>query len=191
LASSAGDGTFRNDLCCSVVRSESDYEGSAAGFAERLFGSQNQIAIMDHLAEWTRLHLDARFASAQLYDHKRKRLRGRRATGICAWPSQPIRRNSDNIGDRVCASRAPADADPNSDVTRDEDWIPFLSFSESAGFGGVLSIPLLSRAGNLIGVTSCHFSGHAKPTKNEMNFVRASCEFASDAIIEIRRMAAQ
>jgi hypothetical protein len=26
---------------------------------------------MDHLAEWTRLHLDARFASAQLYDHKR------------------------------------------------------------------------------------------------------------------------
>jgi len=59
-----------------------------------------------------------------------------------------------------------------SDVTRDEDWIPFLSFSESAGFGGVLSIPLLSRAGNLIGVTSCHFSGHAKPTKTEMNFVR-------------------
>jgi hypothetical protein len=49
---------------------------------------------------------------------------------------------------------------------------------------------LLSRAGNLIGVTSCHFSGHAKPTKTEMNFVRASCEFASDAIIEIRRMAA-
>jgi hypothetical protein len=44
-------------------------EGSAAGFAERLFGSQNQIAIMDHLAEWTRLHLDARFASAQLYGH--------------------------------------------------------------------------------------------------------------------------
>lgn len=88
-------------------------EGSAAGFAERLFGSQNQIAIMDHLAEWTRLHLDARFASAQLYDHNRKRLQSRRATGICAWPSQPIRRNSDNIGDRVCASRAPADADPN------------------------------------------------------------------------------
>jgi len=55
------------------------------------------------------------------------------------------------------------------DVTRDEGWIPFLSFSESAGFGGVLSIPLLSRAGNLIGVTSCHFAGHAKPTKNEMN----------------------
>jgi hypothetical protein len=56
------------------------------------------------------------------------------------------------------------------DVTVDEDWIPFLSFSESAGFGGVLSIPLLSRAGNLIGVTSCHFAGCAKPTKSEMKF---------------------
>jgi hypothetical protein len=41
-------------------------QGSTSGFADRLFGSQNQIAIMDHLAEWTRPHLDARFASAQL-----------------------------------------------------------------------------------------------------------------------------
>jgi hypothetical protein len=38
------------------------------------------------------------------------------------------------------------------DVTADSDWAPFLSFSEAAGFGGVLSIPLLSKAGNLIGV---------------------------------------
>ena len=41
-------------------------QGSTSVFADRLFGSQNQIAVMDHLAEWTRLHLDARFASAQL-----------------------------------------------------------------------------------------------------------------------------
>ena len=27
-------------------------EGSTAGFADRLFGLPNQIAIMDHLAEW-------------------------------------------------------------------------------------------------------------------------------------------
>ncbi|MGC1917789.1 MAG: hypothetical protein WA710_21740 [Pseudolabrys sp.] len=50
-------------------------EGSTAGFADRLFGLPNQIAIMDHLAEWMRQHLDARFASAQLYDPKLKRLR--------------------------------------------------------------------------------------------------------------------
>ena len=45
------------------------------GVAARLFGLPNQIAIMDHLAEWMRQHLDARFASAQLYDPKLKRLR--------------------------------------------------------------------------------------------------------------------
>jgi GAF domain-containing protein len=59
-----------------------------------------------------------------------------------------------------------------SDVTTDEDWVPFLSFSESAGFGGVLSIPLLSRAGALIGVTSCHFAGRAKPSGSEMKFAK-------------------
>jgi GAF domain-containing protein len=163
-------------------------KGSTAGFAERLFGSQNQIAIMDHLAEWTRLHLDARFASAQLYDHKRKRLRvvaQREFAPGLQFGEIPI--TSGTVCARAARLQMPILI---PDVTRDEDWIPFLSFSESAGFGGVLSIPLLSRAGNLIGVTSCHFSGHAKPTKTGMNFVRASCEFASDAIIEIRRMAA-
>jgi len=59
--------------------------------------------------------------------------------------------------------------------------------AEAAGFGGVLSIPLLSKAGHLIGVTSSHFSGHAKPTDREMDFARVSCDFASDAILELRR----
>lgn len=126
-------------------------EGSTAGFADRLFNLPNQIAIMDHLAEWMRQHLDARFASAQLYERVQL----------------PIL---------------------ISDVTTDEDWVPFLSFSESAGFGGVLSIPLLSRAGALIGVTSCHFAGRTKPSGSEMKFAQASCEFASDAILEIRRV---
>lgn len=88
-------------------------KGSTAGFAERLFGSQNQIAIMDHLAEWTRLHLDARFASAQLYDHKRKRLRvvaeREFAPGLLnQFGEIPITSGT------VCARAAPADADPDS-----------------------------------------------------------------------------
>ena len=72
------------------------------------------------------------------------------------------------------------------DETEDEDWTPYLSFSETAGFDGVLSIPLLSKAGDLLGVTSCHFGSRAKPTARELNFVRVSCEFASDAIAELR-----
>src|SRR5262245_55731290 len=59
----------------------------------------------------------------------------------------------------------------------------FSSFSESAGFGGVLSIPLISKGAN-------SWAGRAKPTEKEMNVVRVSCEFASEAIVELRRRAA-
>jgi len=140
-------------------------QGSTSGFADRLFGSQKQIAIMDHLAERTRLHLDARFASAQLYDYKRKRLRvvaeREFASGLLS-----------QFGHDVCESDAPAAG-------------PYSPCDLAGPFHSV------AVAGNLIGVTSCHFAGCAKPTKSEMNFVRASCEFASDAIVEIRRIAAQ
>ncbi len=163
-------------------------EGSTARFADRLFGLPNQIAIMDHLAEWNRQHLDARFASAQLCDPTFRRLRvvAQRefASGLL-----------DQFGDiaitsgTICARAARVQVPILiPDVTTDEDWIPYLSFSEAAGFGGVLSIPLLSRTGNLIGVTSCHFAGRAKPTEKEMNFARVSCAFASDAIAEIQRV---
>ena len=46
-----------------------------ARFKDELFSSPNEIRIMDQLAEWNRQHLDARFASAQLYNPKSKRLR--------------------------------------------------------------------------------------------------------------------
>jgi len=118
-------------------------QGSTSGLAARLFGSQNQIAIMDRLAEWTRLHLDARFASAQLYDHKRKRLhvvaQREFASGLLnQFGEIPI--TSGTVCARAARLQMPILI---PDVTRDEDWIPFLSLSESAGFGGVLSIPLL------------------------------------------------
>ena len=110
------------------------------------------------------------------------------ATRICVGPSRSIWGNVITSG-TICARAARVQLPILiSDVTTDEDWVPFLSFSESAGFGGVLSIPLLSRAGALIGVTSCHFAGRAKPSGSEMKFAQASCEFASDAILEIRRV---
>ena len=129
-----------------VGRSEGEervMQGSTSGLAARLFGSQNQIAIMDRLAEWTRLHLDARFASAQLYDHKRKRLhvvaQREFASGLLnQFGEIPI--TSGTVCARAARLQMPILI---PDVTRDEDWIPFLSLSESAGFGGVLSIPLL------------------------------------------------
>jgi hypothetical protein len=48
---------------------------AAARFKDQLFNSPNEIRFMDQLAEWNRQHLDARYASAQLYSPKSKRLR--------------------------------------------------------------------------------------------------------------------
>jgi len=73
------------------------------------------------------------------------------------------------------------------DVTTDTEWTPYLDFSEQAGFGGVLSLPLLSKTGELFGVTSCHFTGRGKPSESALNFASVSCEFASDAIVELRK----
>ena len=39
----------------------------SAHFEHELFGSPNEIAIVDHLSEFIRQHLDARYASAQLF----------------------------------------------------------------------------------------------------------------------------
>jgi GAF domain-containing protein len=158
-----------------------------ARFKDQLFGSPNEIRIMDQLAEWNRQHLDARYASAQLYNPKSKHLRvvAQREFApslIGQFHDMPL--TSGTMCARAARLRT---AILVPDVTADSDWTPFLSFSEAAGFGGVLSIPLLSKAGNLIGVTSCHFSGHAKPTDRELNFARVSCDFASDAIVELRR----
>lgn len=158
-----------------------------ARFKDELFSSPNEIRIMDQLAEWNRQHLDARFASAQLYNPKSKRLRvvAQREFApalIGQFCDMPL--TSGTMCARAARLRTPILV---PDVTADGDWTPFLSFSEAAGFGGVLSIPLLSKAGNLLGVTSCHFSGHARPTDREMDFARISCDFASDAILELRR----
>jgi hypothetical protein len=139
-------------------------KGSTAGFAERLFGSQNQIAIMDHLAEWTRLHLDARFASAQLYDHKRKRLRvvaQREFAPGLQFGEIPI--TSGTVCARAARLQMPILI---PDVTRDEDWIPFLSFSESAGFGGVLSISVAVESRQ---PDRCHVLSFFRPREADKN----------------------
>jgi GAF domain-containing protein len=158
-----------------------------ARFVDQLFGSPSEIMIMDHLAEWNRQHLDARYASAQTYTPHTKSLRvvahREFAPGLMdQFGEMPIATSS-----TMCARAARFRSTILvPDVTEDKDWTPYLSFSEAAGIGGVLSIPLLSKAGDLLGVTSCHFASQARPTAKELNFVQVSCEFASDAIAELR-----
>ena len=158
-----------------------------ARFVDQLFSSPSEIMVMDHLAEWNRQHLDARYASAQTYNPATKSLRvvahREFAPGLMdQFGDMPIATSS-----TVCARAARSRSTILiPDVTEDKDWTPYLSFSEAAGIGGVLSIPLLSKAGDLLGVTSCHFRNRGRPTAKELNLVRVSCEFAADAISELR-----
>lgn len=158
-----------------------------ARFVDQLFSSPNEIMIMDQLAEWNRQHLDARYASAQIYNPGSRSLRvvAQREFApslLDQFDDMPIATSG-----TMCARAARLQAAILvPDVTADEEWTPYLSFSEAAGFCGVLSIPLLSKAGDLLGVTSCHFGSRATPTARELNFVRVSCDFASDAIAELR-----
>lgn len=159
----------------------------SAHFNDQLFGAPNEIAILDHLAECIRQHLDARYASAQLFNPALKTLhlvayREFAKALIDQFDDVPI--TSGTTCARAARHRATILV---PDVTTDIEWIPYLSFSEEAGFGGLLSLPLLTTAGEPLGVTSCHFAGLAKPTETELNFARVSCNFASDAMVEIRR----
>jgi GAF domain-containing protein len=158
-----------------------------ARFVDQLFSSPNEIMVMDQLAEWNRQHLDARYASAQTYNPRTRSLRVvvAREFAPCLldqFSDMPIA-TSGTMCARAARLQAPILV---PDVTEDEEWTPYLSFSETAGFDGVLSVPLLSKAGDLLGVTSCHFSSRATPTTKALNFVRVSCAFASDAIAELR-----
>ena len=159
----------------------------SAHFEHELFGSPNEIAILDHLSEFIRQHLDARYASAQLFNATLKNLRlvGFREFAkdlIDQFDDVPI--TSGTICARAARYRVPILV---PDVTTDTEWTPYLNFSEEAGFGGVVSLPLLSKTGELFGVTSCHFTGRGKPSESALNFASVSCEFASDAIVELRK----
>src|SRR5262245_49338098 len=130
---------------------------------------------------WPSGIVNARYALAQLYNPKSKHLRvvaQREFEPALIGQFQDMPLTSGTMCARAARLRTPILV---PDVTAHSDWTPFPSFSDVAGFGVVLSIPLISKTGNLIGVTSCHFSGHAKPTERELNFARVSCDFASDA----------
>ena len=55
----------------------------SAHFEDQLFGSPNEITILDDLEEFIRQHLDARYASAQLFNPALKKLASRSLSGIC------------------------------------------------------------------------------------------------------------
>ncbi|HET7680740.1 MAG TPA: GAF domain-containing protein [Xanthobacteraceae bacterium] len=72
------------------------------------------------------------------------------------------------------------------DVNSDPEFKPYLPFANHAGFSTVLSIPLVSREGELFGVTSSHFKQGIVPTNKQAGFAKLCVEFASDVISDLR-----
>jgi GAF domain-containing protein len=70
------------------------------------------------------------------------------------------------------------------DVSADEDFLPHLPFARSAGYRAVMSTPLISSRGNIIGVISTHFNLPRRFSQNEKTNFERFCRHAADTIEE-------
>jgi GAF domain-containing protein len=68
------------------------------------------------------------------------------------------------------------------DVNADSDFFPHLKFANDAGFRAVISTPLISSQGNIIGIISNHFSLPHRFTKDELLRFEKFCSDAADKI---------
>src|SRR5262245_34534217 len=73
-----------------------------------------------------------------------------------------------------------------SDVMTDEEFTPWQSVAERAGFRSLQSTPLISSSGALVGIISTHFPIPHQPTEHEMNAVRSLAKLAANAIVRVR-----
>jgi CheY-like chemotaxis protein len=70
-----------------------------------------------------------------------------------------------------------------SDVMSDEEFAPWRSVAERAGFRSLQSTPIISGSGALLGIVSTHFPIPHQPTESEMNAVRLLANLAASAIV--------
>ena len=70
------------------------------------------------------------------------------------------------------------------DVIEDEEFFPHLAVVKSAGFRTVISTPLISSRGSLLGMISTHFNLPHRFTKNEVMSFEKFCRGAADTIEE-------
>ena len=69
------------------------------------------------------------------------------------------------------------------DVSDDPAFAPYLSFAGEAGFRAVLSSPLISSGGEVVGVISSHFANPKVPTAIEMHTREAYCRELADHLL--------
>jgi GAF domain-containing protein len=69
-----------------------------------------------------------------------------------------------------------------ADVETDPEFAPFLSFARDTAFKSVLSSPLVSSRGHLVGVASAHFANRYAPTRVELQSLEAYCGRLADVV---------
>lgn len=72
------------------------------------------------------------------------------------------------------------------DVMTDEEFSPYRDIAGRAGVRAVVSTPLVSRSGALVGVLSNHFSTVHRPTDLQVQGLKEVAELAANAIIRVR-----
>ncbi len=70
------------------------------------------------------------------------------------------------------------------DVERDEEFAPFRNDARLAGFRAVQSTPIVSRAGESLGIVSTHFAKVHEPTRIEMDTLRAYGSIAAGLLLK-------
>jgi len=73
-----------------------------------------------------------------------------------------------------------------SDVMLDEEFAPWRSVAERAGFRSLQSTPIISGSGALLGIVSTHFPIPHQPTESKMKAVRSLANLAASAIVRVR-----
>ena len=85
-----------------------------------------------------------------------------------------------HVGEGSACGRAFAQRRPViiPDVTEDEEYVPFRAAAADAGYRGVLTAPITTPGGVLIGFLSTHFSQAHGPTAGEVEKLDALCRDA-------------
>jgi len=72
------------------------------------------------------------------------------------------------------------------DIMTDEQFSPYREIGCRAGIRSVLSTPLVSSSGALLGVLSVHFTMAQRPTDMQVRGMTEAAELAGDEIIRLR-----
>ena len=76
------------------------------------------------------------------------------------------------------------------DVSDDPAFAPYLSFAIEAGFRAVLSSPIISSRGEVVGVISSHFANPKVPTAIELHTRESYCRELADHLLSCSSAAA-